>query len=367
LLLLLMFTGGIVDNNVTVIPKVAFCLMIQPPPKEAAARTSRRQHHVECMRELLVVEKSRTSDANNSTSSRREFVQKAAMMVGGSSSALLMTRTLESASAAGTGGSLAARLSQRDAAALSNSVFNIPPPAQVYPPFMRGTWNVTLTYSGYLFPSTKIQKSKLTTNPQIPGFQKCSIAMLSDVGKVRVSYILSIDETTGLEDRKKSLSTSIDDHLGYPAVQEVLYNPKANPNRLSIIFFEYRTTNAERIELFCNGRESELIEQPQQQTTYVVDDGQQQQHVPPRKVFVCSEFIRQVTFGTGSQVGIPRQVGTNYAHFWTWKEDPTSNSTQLTGNVLTAAYLDPQDAMFFDEPSKPVAVYSHIVTAKRVQ
>jgi hypothetical protein len=248
--------------------------------------------------------------------------------------------------------SLAERLSQKDPALLANSMFNLPPPAQVYPSFMHGKWNVTLQYGGYLFPSPKISRAQLTADVQIPGFQKCSIAALSDVGKDVVQYTMSIDPTTGLEDRIASFTTSINSHLGYPAVQQVLYNPKANPNRLSIVFYEYRTTNAERIELFCNGRESELIQRTE-------DNGDS------RQIFVCCEYIRQVTFGTGSEVGIPRQVGTNYGHFWTWKETP-NDPNRMTGNLLTAGYLDPQDALFFEEPSKPVTVYSHIITAKRI-
>ena len=173
---------------------------------------------------------------------------------------------------------------------------------------------------------------------------------------------MNINEDTGLEDRQTSLSTSINAHLAPTSsdnnskkspknvVREILYNPKSNPNRLSIIFEEYQVTNAERIELFCNGRESELVQR---------DDTNQQ-------IFVCSEYIRQVTFGTGSQVGVPRQIGTNYAHFWTWKSSPNNEQQRtITGNLLTAAYLDPQDSLFFEEPSKPVAVYSHILTATR--
>jgi hypothetical protein len=103
-----------------------------------------------------------------------------------------------------------------------------------------------------------------------------------------------------------------------------------------------------------NGRESELIDRTEENGS-------------KRQIFVCSEFVQQVTFGTGSQVGVPRQVGTNYAHFWTWKETPgNANADKLTGNLLTAAYLDPQDSLFFDEPSKPVAVYSHLITANRI-
>lgn len=255
--------------------------------------------------------------------------------------------------------SLAQKLSLRDPSALSNSVFNIPPSTQVYPEFMRGSWNVTLQYGGYIFPSKNIPRSRLTTNAQVPGFQKCSIAALSDVGKEVVHYTLNIDETTGIEDRQTSLTTSIDDHLGYSAVQEVLYNPKSNPNRLSVVFIGYKTTNAERIELFCNGRESELIK-PQ---TQVDDNGNVQ---TKGNIFVSSEYIRQVTFSGGSQVGIPRQVGTNYAHFWTWKEVPGSDNKVMTGNLLTACYLDPQDSMFFEEPSKPVAVFSHVIKAEKL-
>jgi hypothetical protein len=258
------------------------------------------------------------------------------------------------ADAAPSRDSLAHRLSQKDPALLQNSVFNLPPPAQVYPPFMRGTWNVTLKYAGYLFPSQKISRTRLTADIQVPGFQKCSIAALSDVGKETVQYTMTIDPDTGLEDRVKTFTTSIDGHLGYPAIQQVLYNPRTNPNRIWIIFVEYRTTNAERIELFCNGRESELIDRPEENGSKL-------------QIFVCSEFVRQVTFGTGSQVGVPRQVGTNYAHFWTWKETPgNADADKLTGNLLTAAYLDPQDSLFFDEPSKPVALYSHLITANRI-
>lgn len=236
---------------------------------------------------------------------------------------------------------LAAKLASRDPSALSNSVFNVPPAAQVYPDFMRGTWDVQIKFGGFLFPSTKISKERITQNVLIPGFQKCSIAAICDVGKDS-SYEMVINPSTGLEDRVSTLTSQIRGFLGYDAVREILYNPKSNPNRISIDFVEYQTKNAERIELFCNARDSEFVEET--------------------GVFVCSECIRQVTFGTGSDVGIPRQVVGNYAHFSTWRPG-SNNNDSLRGNLLTAAYLDPQDAMFFEEPSKPVAVYSHILTA----
>mmetsp|Transcript_6328 Transcript_6328/g.9312 ORF Transcript_6328/g.9312 Transcript_6328/m.9312 type:complete len:296 (+) Transcript_6328:73-960(+) len=239
---------------------------------------------------------------------------------------------------------LGAKLAKKDPAALKNSVFNVPPSAQVYPDWMKGDWQVTSSFRGYVFPSQTIPKSTITKDVTIPGFQKCSIAATSDVGKENVGWKLKVG-SDGREDRITTLASQIDGYLGYKAVSEVIYDQKSNPNRLSIDFVDYKTINAERIEMFCNARESE---------SYIRDDG-----VP---IFVCSEYIRQVTFGGGSEVGIPRQVGGNYANFWTWKFE---QENKLSGNLLTAAYLDPQDALFFDEPAKPVAIYSHSLVAER--
>jgi len=243
--------------------------------------------------------------------------------------------------------SLAAKLSKRDAAALKNSVFNIPPSAQIYPSFMKGNWDVSLKFAGYLFPSKTINKDDIVKNVNVPGFQKCSIATIADVGRDNTIFRLAINNN-GLEDRFQTLSTSINAHLGYKAVEKVIYDPTTNPNRIGIEFVKNRTRNAERIELFCNARESELVKNPIQDNL---------------NIFVCSEYVRQVTFGLSQEFGVAREVIGNYAHFWTWKE--TEDPNVLMGNVLTACYLDPQDALFFQEPSKPVAVYSHQISAKR--
>jgi len=254
----------------------------------------------------------------------------------------------QQASAALAGG-LAAKLSKRDPAALKNSVFNVPPSAQVYPDFMRGEWEVTEKFSGYVFPSTTIPKSKIIADVQLPGFQKCSIAAISDIGRELTTYRMRIDAKSGLEDRKYNLANAIGGHLGYNAVESVDYDVQSNPNRVSITFVPNRTRNAERVELFFNARESELVPNPRDENY---------------RVFVCSEYMRQVTFSLSQEFGIARQVVGNYAHFWTWREQPDGDT--LTGNVLTAAYLDPQDSLFFEEPSKPVVVYSHNLEAKKV-
>jgi hypothetical protein len=87
--------------------------------------------------------------------------------------------------------------------------------------------------------------------------------------------------------------------------------------------------------------------------------------MPPTKLVISWRSSRWMV--SGSEVGIPRQVDDNYAHFCTWRQPNLEDSTKILGNLLTAAYLDPQDSMLFDEASKPVAVLSHILTGVRVQ
>lgn len=64
--------------------------------------------------------------------------------------------------------SLASKLSERDPSLLKNSVFNIPPPVQTYPPFLTGDWDITMKYRGFIFPSSNIPKEKLIKNFDIP-------------------------------------------------------------------------------------------------------------------------------------------------------------------------------------------------------
>ena len=240
---------------------------------------------------------------------------------------------------------LAALLKKKDPSLLKNRVFNIPPSSVVYPSWLRGSWEIASNLNGYIFPSQNIPKEKIVQNPIVPGFQKCSVAATADIGKENVKYEWRVDRETGLEDRNFNFRSEIDAYLGYQAVDSVVYDSKSNPNRVSIDFVDYKTVNAERIELFCNARDSEEY----------TEDGQQ--------IFVCSEYARQVTFGTGSTVGVPRQVGTNYAHFWTWKQ---VSDDKLVGNLLTAGFLDPQDSMYFQETVLPVVIYSHVMKGSRL-
>jgi len=74
--------------------------------------------------------------------------------------ATAISSSMPSTSHAAISEGLASKLSKRDPAALKNSVFNIPPGPQVYPDFMRGRFDVTMKFRGFLFPSTMIPKGE---------------------------------------------------------------------------------------------------------------------------------------------------------------------------------------------------------------
>lgn len=127
----------------------------------------------------------------------------------------------------------------------------------------------------------------------------------------------------------------IDSTLGYAAVSQVLYDGGREPNRCSIVFEQGRTRNAERIELFANARACEVV---------------------TPDIYLTSEASRQVTFSPSTLSTVARQAVTEYQTFATHRRQ--SDGT-IRSNLLTAAYLDPQDPNFFKAVDQPVAVYSH--------
>ena len=131
----------------------------------------------------------------------------------------------------------------------------------------------------------------------------------------------------------------------------VAYDAKRSPNRCSVVFEQSRTRNAERIELFTTGRETETLETAD---------------APP--VFLASESFRQVTYSLSQQFGVPRQVTTDYTYWWTFRRGPDDST--MRANLLTSAYFEPQDPLYFKTVSgigdvAPVVVYSHDLVYKK--
>ena len=233
------------------------------------------------------------------------------------------------------------------------------PAEAAYPTWLEGEWRVTQTFAGYELPSKDvIPRDALFREADVPGFKKCSIALLPDVGKEGVTMTLRwAQDETGIvrEDRAANLRSAIRGGLGYDAVERVEYkedrgNPlgllgsnAGNQNRLKLLFAPGLTTNADRIELFVNARETE-------------------RPVGRDDLFYTTEAIRQVTFsGTSS-----RQVNGEYCHFHSYR---LVSPNRVDAVVVTAVYADPlQLERFFVQVGgvKPIVVFSHRLQMEKV-
>ena len=291
----------------------------------------------------------------------------------------------------------------------------------MYPPWFEGEWETEVNFRGFEFPTLpQLTKEQLVADTSVAGFQKLSIAMLVDVGRPKSEYITRfVPDGSGsaagraagvIEDKPFNIRAAIDGVLCptrgdcAPFVKDVTYD-KANPNRISVAFepqvclltavattttttmittitttmittitatatatttttttttstttttttIAQRTRNAERIELFTNSRESQAIE---------LGGGAS---ASPTPGFLTAEGIRQVTYSLSQQFGVARQVVTDYGYYWTHRlDDPNT----IRSNLLTCAYLEPQDSLFFKAIDMPVAIYSHDVVFRRRQ
>ncbi|KAL1520735.1 hypothetical protein AB1Y20_022303 [Prymnesium parvum] len=249
---------------------------------------------------------------------------------------------------------LSERLRSRDAAALSKTAFNFAPPEAIFPSWLAGEWHASLSFDGYELPvKDLVSREALFAEPTVPGFQKCSIAFLPDVGREGVAFPMRwAEDAAGAvrEDRAANLRAAIRGGLGYDAVERVEYkedpmipNPfGVNPNRLAIVFASGLTLNAERIELFVNSRETQEVSSD---------------------LFLMSESVRQVTF-SASRTSVARQVSGEYAHYFTFKRLADGS---VTGNILTAAYADPlqQERFFIKVGPRPLIIFSHRLRLQR--
>jgi hypothetical protein len=176
-----------------------------------------------------------------------------------------------------------------------------------YPAWLEGTWNANAGFEGYAFPSKNLNAKLLVKEPTVPGFQKLSMVYIPDVGMTDVRYAVRFVRGGGgagtgpvYEDRAFNLRAVVNAYLGKEAVAAdgVEYDRAADPNRTTVRLAQGASPNAERIELFCNARESETR----------ASDG----------TFFASEAMRQVTLGYGREYGQARVVNTDYQHVWTY-------------------------------------------------
>jgi len=217
-------------------------------------------------------------------------------------------------------------------------IFNRPPGEAEYPEWLLGEWDVVQNFGGYLFPNKNIPKEKVVADEDVPGFKQLSIIMLPDIGKETFTYKKRFIERNGVvvEDRPFNFANQIDKFCGRATITAVDYEPERNPNRMSLSFNPTNKKNVQRIELFANARDAQLVDE---------------------NTFLQSEYLRQVTFYIPNLSGVVLQIIADYQNFWVYRKNPQDSSVQVS--LLTAGYLQPQDALFFDSPTQPVVLYSH--------
>jgi len=251
--------------------------------------------------------------------------------------------------AAGSAPSLKARLDMRDARLLTKPAGMAAPAEAAFPAWLEGDWSAALSFAGYELPAKDlIARDELFAEGRVPGFQKCSIAMLPDIGREGVRFDMRWARDGGgvvREDRVANMRSAVRGGLGYDAIERVDYKEDpnnrfglgsnaGNPNRLKLVLAPGLTPNAERIELFINSRE---VEQPSDELYYT------------------AEGVRQVTFSAGQT----RQLNGEYAHFTSYRR---VGEGQVDAVIVTAVYADPlQLERFFVRvgQARPLIVFSH--------
>ncbi len=166
-----------------------------------------------------------------------------------------------------------------------------------------------------------------------------------------------------------NIRQQVDAFLGEPSVRSVLYNPTDDPTRVSIEYITKRKDTApasanapsmpvdvRRAQLFINNRRSQQ---------------------PSENVFVCSELYRQVGGSVCTmtcaalyslhvcpfnhhQVNQAKRQGSvgDYEVFWEYTRDPNNPDT-VQARQRVAAYLQPEDALYFQSGNRAVATYDY--------
>ena len=118
--------------------------------------------------------------------------------------------------------SLSERLGSRDAKNLAKPIFNVAPPEARFPAWLDGDWQAALSFDGYELPvKDLVSRDSLFAEATVPGFQKCSIAFIPDVGKEGVRFPMRwAKDASGAvrEDRVANLRAAIRGGLGYDAI-----------------------------------------------------------------------------------------------------------------------------------------------------
>ncbi|KAI8467836.1 MAG: hypothetical protein J3K34DRAFT_523389 [Monoraphidium minutum] len=208
-----------------------------------------------------------------------------------------------------------------------------------YPPWMEGTWAVAAKFAGAEFPLGPRVVGRAT-----PGALKASMAVaLPDVGA-------GMERALAFEQRVFNTRQVMDAFLGYAAVTAVTYAPLDNPTRMAVVWAtprkdaERQSSDLRKAEIFINNRGA-------------AGGG-------GGEPFCC--FEQQVT--QAKQQGA---IG-DYAVWWEFRPEGAGGGEggaaprRLAVRQRVAAYLQPQDPLYFQAGSRAVAVYDYAYTYTRV-
>jgi hypothetical protein len=149
-----------------------------------------------------------------------------------------------------------------------------------------------------------------------------------------------------VQDRPFNIAQKMQGYLGYLAVERVEYEPVKNPTRVSVLYTTPRrdgTSNDRRkAELFLNARTGECVASA----------------TPGREVYVTTENIRQVNQAKNDGFVYDYLVITRYSR--------AAGSDALDISQRVAAFVMPQEPLYFEALDKAVALYDYTFQARRV-
>ncbi|KAL6758278.1 hypothetical protein V8C86DRAFT_2598778 [Haematococcus lacustris] len=221
-----------------------------------------------------------------------------------------------------------------------------------YPSWLEGTWAVSASFQGAGFPLGSRFISKA-----VPGVTKGSMLMaMADVGAAQdvncLWHIRFLRTPLGVvADRSFNVQQQADALLGYEAVKSVEYEPDVNPTRLAVVWATPRRSEGpasfdmRKAEVFINNRSSDpLNDSPCS--------------------WSCSELYRQVSQAARQGSVGDYQVITKFVA--ASGVDVCDTAAGVEAQMRVAAFLQPQDALYFETGGKAVAVYDYRMQLSRV-
>ncbi len=346
---------------------------------------------------------------------KRSTAQLASSMFIASSTVAVATAAV----AAPTTPSLAIQLDDK---LYTKSQFNLPPSLATYPSSFAGIWEATYKFVDASF-TTDIPLKQLSTDVNVAGFRKYSVAFAPDIGAdfvTNVQFKLSPgSDTSVVEDRQFNLINALQS-VNKATVDQVVYEPDKNANRLSLKYTDPRGTG--KIELFSNSRSQGMVDRstfPASLFATYRRPGQQSPAATANKPTygsttdptADSSLSTPPGTGTGSGPGpsftSADLAGDGYRTFETLRQVtvrsingqqaseiycdyglecvyyPLSSATgggsgsdgsdvsgggvdSMLATVKIFSYLIPQDGLYFTRAEKPVGVFLYAVAMRRV-